>query len=198
MDSGLPFYIGIGKTIRRVKSKRSRNKYWRHIVNKYGYNVEILHTNISWEEACELEKEYIKQYGRSDLGLGPLVNMTDGGEGLTNITDELRKKVGQKKGFKHSEKSKLLISQNEKGEKHYRYGKKLDIEICNKISNTLKGRYCGEKNPSSSLTDDDIRFIREKYKPRDKNYSMNKLAKLFNTTQSNIDNILKRKTWKHI
>lgn len=86
------FYIGIG-TIKRPHSKHNRNKHWKNIVNKHGYKIEILHENLSWNLACEIEICLIKFYGRKDLGLGKLVNMTDGGDGVL--------------GFKHSEKSKL-------------------------------------------------------------------------------------------
>jgi hypothetical protein len=164
MDNGLPFYIGIGKTIARAKSKRSRNKYWSHIVNKYGYNVEILHTNISWEEACELEKQYIKQYGRSDLGLGPLVNMTDGGDGNSNFSPIIIEQISNKlKGRfigvlnpnydrKHTDEIKRKISLSNKGkilsESHIQsiikanIGRKLSDEIKRKISQSQMG----EKN----------------------------------------------------
>jgi ribosomal protein S25 len=76
-DNNEVFYVGIGNEY-RPESNKSRNKYWHNIVNKIGYDIEIVHTNLSWEEACELEKKYIKQFGRKDLGLGNLVNMTDG------------------------------------------------------------------------------------------------------------------------
>jgi hypothetical protein len=97
-DTKTVFYIGIGKTISRAYSKSSRNKYWKNIVNKCEnkYLVKILHDNISWEEACTKEKEYIKKYGRLDLKTGTLCNLTDGGEGICNL--------------KHSQKTKLKIS----------------------------------------------------------------------------------------
>jgi hypothetical protein len=98
-DGGI-FYIGIGDN-KRPYSKRSRNKHWRHIVNKHDYNVEILVDEISWERACELEKLMISFYGRQDLGIGCLVNMTDGGEGCV--------------GFKHSKKDREQMSKDRKG-----------------------------------------------------------------------------------
>jgi hypothetical protein len=94
MDSGLPFYIGIGKTIARAYSKNDRSQLWFNYVKKYGYNVEIIHSNISWEQSCELEKKYIKQYGRLSDKTGILVNLTDGGDGIC--------------GYKHTEKTKKI------------------------------------------------------------------------------------------
>jgi hypothetical protein len=78
------FYVGIGNE-KRPHSKQNRNNHWHNIVNKYGYNIIIVEKNLSWEEAVEKEKFYIKLIGRKDLKLGPLVNMTDGGEGNQNI-----------------------------------------------------------------------------------------------------------------
>lgn len=80
-DSNEIFYIGIGKTIKRAYSKYGRNPYWHHIVDKLNYIVEITHKDVIWEEACSIEKYLISFYGRKDLNLGGLINMTDGGEG---------------------------------------------------------------------------------------------------------------------
>jgi hypothetical protein len=83
-DTKEVFYIGISKFEKRKLSHKNRNPHWHHIVNKFGYVVEIVENELSWEAACEKEKQLIKQYGRRDLGLGPLVNMTDGGEGFVS------------------------------------------------------------------------------------------------------------------
>ena len=93
-DTNEVFYVGIGKTVARSKSKKGRNPYWHNIVNKVGYDIEIIHRKITWEEACKLEKKYIKEFGRQDLGLGLLVNMTDGGDGRLGCfhTEEAKKK----------------------------------------------------------------------------------------------------------
>jgi hypothetical protein len=78
------FYIGIGYNHKRAYSKKNRNLYWKNYTNKHQYKVEITHSNILWEEACIIEKYLIDFYGRKDLSLGNLLNMTDGGEGLIN------------------------------------------------------------------------------------------------------------------
>lgn len=91
------FYIGIGKSKKRAYSKHSRNKYWKNYTKKYGFEVEILKENISWNEACKLEIELIKKFGRKDLGKGKLLNMTDGGEGLVNISQVTRNKMSLSK-----------------------------------------------------------------------------------------------------
>lgn len=86
------FYVGIGSK-KRSKSKKSRNPYWINTVNKYGYYVEIIKEGLSQEEACELEIFLISEIGRKDLGEGTLVNMTDGGEGRSNVNNKIRKKI---------------------------------------------------------------------------------------------------------
>ena len=80
-DTNEVFYIGIGKSRERAYRTSNRNKYWHNTVNKVGYEVDILLEEISWENACEIEKGMIAAYGRKDLGTGQLVNLTDGGEG---------------------------------------------------------------------------------------------------------------------
>lgn len=82
LDKNEPFYIGIGKTEKRAYSKIGRNNRWNKIIKKTNYIIEIIHFDLTWEEACEKEKELIKLYGRKDLGTGTLINMTDGGEGV--------------------------------------------------------------------------------------------------------------------
>lgn len=75
------FYIGIGKTEKRAYSKLCRSMFWKRIVEKTEYEVVILKSDITWEEAQKLETELITKYGRRDLGLGTLVNLTNGGQG---------------------------------------------------------------------------------------------------------------------
>lgn len=112
-DTNEIFYIGIGKEKTRAKSKSRNNPYWHHIVKKYGYIVEILFHDLTWEEACLKETELIKKYGRKDLGTGPLVNLTDGGEGTPNVGPETLKKISRL-GYRHSDEVKKRISESGK------------------------------------------------------------------------------------
>ena len=172
-DTGEIFYIGIGNEDRSY-SKHQRSNWWNRVVNKHGYSVEILQTNLTWEEACKEEKRLIKLYGRKDLGLGTLVNMTDGGDGVYNPSKEIRKKMGWNKGMKWEE----LFTE----------------ETIEKLKESKKG----ENHPSSKLTEDDVLWIRENYKHRDKKYGLIPLSKMFNTTKTTIMNVVKRKNWTHI
>lgn len=140
MDTNEVYYIGIGKnetTYKRAKSKINRNIWWERINDKVETKIEILKSGISWEEAIFYEKYYIKLYGRKDLGLGNLVNLTDGGEGGLNtirskkqinrwkeynknriFTEETRKKISEAaKGNNKNEKFKKSILQfNKQGD----------------------------------------------------------------------------------
>lgn len=123
------FYIGIGKDIRRAYRKDQRNKHWVNYTNKYEYFVEILCNSISWEEACEKERELICFYGRKDLGFGNLLNMTDGGEGTYGrvLTLEHKHKLSI------SKKGKMSIETLQKAWNKNR-GRKLTLEHKIKIS----------------------------------------------------------------
>lgn len=87
LDKNEPFYIGIGsddKYRRAYSIQKGRNPLHQNILDKSEVEVEILLDGLTWEEACEKEREFIKLYGRKDLGLGCLCNLTDGGEGAVN------------------------------------------------------------------------------------------------------------------
>jgi hypothetical protein len=116
-DTNKIFYIGIGKTMRRPYRKDKRNDIWNKIIQKTEYVVEILHNNITWEEAINIEIELIKKYGRIDMNTGILANMTDGGEGGYNkvVTDEIREKLRViNTGTKKSESTKQKMSEAQK------------------------------------------------------------------------------------
>jgi hypothetical protein len=80
LDTNEIFYVGIGNT-KRPYIVHNRGNWWKRIVAKAGYRVDILFENLSWVEACAREIALIEFYGRKDLGTGTLINMTDGGEG---------------------------------------------------------------------------------------------------------------------
>jgi len=115
------FYVGIGVNKKRAYQKYSysRNPLWFNVINKIPYEVEITHENICYEEACAIERYLISFYGRKDLKLGNLCNMTDGGTGILNfiLSEESRKIKSQKMsgsnnpffGKKHSEETLEMI-----------------------------------------------------------------------------------------
>lgn len=113
--NGEPFYVGKGKcNTNRYKSSHNRNKFWHNTINKYGFDYCILETNLSDEMACEIEKYWISRIGRRDLHKGYLVNLTDGGDGISGrITPIEQRMYGEKNGFygkKHNDETKQMVS----------------------------------------------------------------------------------------
>lgn len=145
---GQIFYIGIAKFESRPYCVNSRNTHWKNVFNKHGRTVEIIQENISWEDACELEVLLIQEYGRKDLGLGNLVNMTNGGEGAFGVI------VSDEKKLKLSESAKKRTGINAA---RYNANSKRQIKLLNKDNPKPypKGVYSvlyGVKRPDFSET----------------------------------------------
>jgi len=165
LDKNHVFYVGIGSddSYDRAYSKDSRNQHWYNVVNKSQYEVEIMLDDISWEQACEKEVEFIKLYGRKDLNEGTLVNMTAGGEGLINPSIELKEKIAksvtnhwnslteEQRIYKNNvsgSKVKLYHSQLTKEQKEW--NNKRVSDGWNKRSDELKQEYAIKKSKSAS------------------------------------------------
>lgn len=133
--NGEVFYIGIGKEDKRAYTKQGRNKYWKKVFNKYGYEVDILKRGLTWEEACELETILISWYGRKDLNEGTLTNLTNGGDGQKNPSEEHRQKLREAKlGKKESKEHRT-----KKRESYLKYKETLpDTYICTDTLKTFK------------------------------------------------------------
>jgi len=159
-DTNQPFYIGIGSDLSFYRANKfsERNEIWERIKNKTEILVEILHNNIEWEEACEIEIQLIKKYGRINNKTGILSNMTDGGEGTLNkvISDDTRYLLGNGvRGKQRTDESRLKQSITSKGIKktkehsekirQYRLGKKMSEESKKKMSENSKGRQTWNK-----------------------------------------------------
>lgn len=141
LDSNDVFYIGIGDETRPY-IKSGRNKHWKNIVNKHGYRIEILYSNVDVDFAIEKEIELIKKYGRVDLGTGILVNMTDGGEGCVGIvhSNETKEKISKHfKGVKLSKGHRDNISKGQIGKRWFNNGEK-DTFSFNKPDGFVEGR----------------------------------------------------------
>lgn len=125
------FYVGKGYN-NRAFFLHNRNNFWKNYVKKYGKPIIIIvKKDISEKYAFALEKVYIKLIGRRDLGLGPLVNLTDGGEGPS--------------GYKHSEEIINKLSKNSKGNINM-LGKNHTDNTKRKISETLKSKNLSNKH----------------------------------------------------
>lgn len=123
------FYIGIGKHKNRCYALPNRNNGWWKIASKENFIIKILHDNVEYIIAKELERYYIEKYGRLDLGTGILTNLTAGGQGILNASEETRRKIGLAKlGSKVTPEARLKMSLSHKGIPTWNKGKKLTAE----------------------------------------------------------------------
>lgn len=129
LDTEQVFYIGVGtitlnpisntynELYKRAFVKANRNYFWKNIVNKTEYCVDIVFEHFDYEEVEKKEKELIKLYGRRDLKQGILCNLTDGGKGFRMIPikkhpEDIRLKMSlASKGVKKSEEHKEKLRQ---------------------------------------------------------------------------------------
>ncbi len=117
LDTNEVFYVGIGLKEYRAYNKHNRKKHWHNIVDKCGYIVEIVAKDLDYEDAKELEMLLIETYGRRLNNTGPLVNITEGGEGTKGMffkhTPETIAKMSQSRiGHNVSKETRLKISAN--------------------------------------------------------------------------------------
>lgn len=124
IDTNEVFYIGIGTKNKKGKYKCKqyprayakgvkRSEFWKNVYNSCNKNIqiEILFEYENLELCKAKEKELIKFYGRRDLGLGTLVNLTDGADGNFNLKWSEERRLLQKekiKEFYKNNKSKLI------------------------------------------------------------------------------------------
>ena len=132
LDNNKVFYIGIGNKEYRAYRRSGRNNLWTKIADKSGYTVEIIYNDISIEDARELEEFLISEYGRKDLGLGELANLTNGGE--------------LNKGVIFSEEKKQHLRKVMKGMKYPNRRKK-----CKEDIDKLREYTTGSKSGKSKL-----------------------------------------------
>lgn len=140
LDTNEIFYIGIGfhrksgNKYMRAFNTYKRNEFWKNIIKKSSFEVEIVLDNLPKEELLIKEKEFIELYGRKDLNKGSLVNLTDGGEGTCGHKIIGRKMDEEQRlsmiGRKLSQETKDKISKAHLGRKH---DKSLYIERSKKL-----------------------------------------------------------------
>lgn len=119
---GSPFYVGKGSSGRHraFDLKHNRNRHHQNIVNKYGKeNIEVLiFPRDTEKEALDDEIKWIKALkGAGEI----LCNLTAGGDGLSDPSDELRKLwSAQRKGRKLTQehRAKMSAAQKERYAKH--------------------------------------------------------------------------------
>jgi len=95
LPDGTPLYVGKGRGIRYLRhAKGTHNKSLAAAFAKFGdLPIELVKWGMTDDGACLFERELIAKIGRVAHG-GPLVNMTDGGNGLAGaiISEETRRR----------------------------------------------------------------------------------------------------------
>ena len=103
---GIPCYVGKGKGNRwKSHFHRTGNKTLRGIIKQAGGDlpVVIVQERLVEKDAFDTEVALIKAIGRRDLGEGPLVNHTNGGDGAVGVkrsaeyVDNMRRRMLGKK-----------------------------------------------------------------------------------------------------
>ena len=110
----------------------SNTKYFYNAILKYGWdNIkhEILDSDLTFEEASEKEKQYIKEYRTQEKGYG--YNICNGGQSGWF-------------GLKHSDASKKKMSDYKKGKNYGRVGWHWSEDVKKKLSDSHKGKYHGK------------------------------------------------------
>lgn len=149
-----PIYVGVGKKDRiyehqsRHKRKKDSSyytdfyKFLRYLTKKEikcPY-IKYSNKNMMYGYSRFMEMFLIERIGRKDKNLGPLLNMTDGGDGVRRIhTEDTKNKISKTK------QERFLAGDYNipKGESHCFYGKTLSDEE----KRNLSEKFSGELNP---------------------------------------------------
>jgi len=131
-----PFYVGKGKDYRAWDKRKGMKP------PKDKNRIRLVKENLTEEEAFELERTLIRFYGRKCDG-GILMNLTEGGEGLS--------------GHNHTLETKQIISQKAKERlkdktNHPRFGVSMSEETKERIREKKKGKLSWNKGVSGYKT----------------------------------------------
>jgi len=148
-----PFYVGKGCGDRcythleessNIKNDEHRHRKIRKIIQETGNEPEIIKVKngMNTKDALALETHLIKIIGREDLHKGPLLNKTDGGDGLVNPGLETRKKFSiiRKEWMSHPEnKARIYTTERARKISDAMTGKKKSPEHIAKLPQNQKG-----------------------------------------------------------
>lgn len=126
-DTSEIFYVGKGRG-KRAGRRTGRNQHWKNVVNRHGFTVEKIFTNLTEDQTFNYEKFLISHFRQ--IGI-KLVNLCDGGEGVSGIVITPERKAYLSEinsgpnnpfyGKEFTEEHKRNISLSKVGEKHHMY-----------------------------------------------------------------------------
>ena len=162
-----PIYVGKGcgnrcQTHLKREDKHQFTYRLRKIRNAGLKPIIVKNYEVDEDTAIEMEKFWIAIFGRKDLGLGPLLNLTDGGVGNSGyqVSDETKEKLrearakqvnvghvpkGHKLTSEHKEKirqagiGRVQTEETKEKLRQHNMGHKISQETRDKISAKLKG-----------------------------------------------------------
>jgi len=146
-EDGTPYYVGKG----------CLNRAWRRSSPPPGR--VLVQEHPSERDAFVAEIFFIAYYGRKDLGTGCLMNMTDGGDGTSNPSVEIRARMSAAKkgkpsphkGRRHTAEARANMSFAHKGKPSSQKGSTRSVESRAKMSVAHKGLPSGGKGREVSL-----------------------------------------------
>lgn len=191
--AGTPYYIGKGKGNRAYSKSRKGSK-----PPNDRTRIIILESNLTEIGALALERRLIEWWGRKDLGLGILINKTNGGDGTTG-------EHPWSKGVKKSESHKRKISNTLKGKpspkskyvksKNYRSSIQKGTKFSQERLDRIPDR-SGEKNNNAKLTANQVFEIRTLIV--EGKTSRKEIGYKYNVSTVTINAISQGRLWKHL
>ena len=149
-EDGTPYYIGRGKGDRAFATHK--------IAKPPKDRIIFLKQNLTFSESVKHEIYIIAVLGRKDLGTGILRNLTDGGEGVTNLSPETKAKISSKRKGQINRSGPHTLETRRKMSRSHK-GKVLTDEHKDSIRKAVKGRVVKEE------TKQKLRETRARQKP---------------------------------
>jgi len=155
------------------------------------------------EKWIKIEKGYeISSLGRIKNKKGKILKQSDNGKGYKKVS---LSGIGQKYIHRLVAQYFLTNPENKRTVNHIDGNKSnnnvSNLEWATYSENQIHAKNSGlckfgENHPQHSLTNEQVKYIRENYKPRDKEFSCNALARKFDKNPGAISNIINMKTRK--
>ena len=119
-EDGSPYYSGKGTGRRAWQNHRRKNRFGKMIgphTPKDPSRIVITHWGLTELWSFAMERWYIRWYGRKDNGTGILVNLTNGGQGISGILSHRKGKPSPNIGKKYKMTPDGTKSKRESGKR---------------------------------------------------------------------------------